>query len=352
VLAPRPRRVVALLAGLVVALGACGDDDPEPASAAATAATAAPESSAAEPSADAPAATAETLDTTVDGAAGTTADGEQPSTEATTAATSGASDDESADEDLRIVSLSPTHTEMLFAIGAGDLLVAVDDQSDHPEAALDLPNDLSSFEPNVEAIAVHEPDLVLTGGDFTGVGDQLASIGIDSWDGPASTTFGDTYDQILELGELTGHDAEAAALVEQMQADIDEIVAGTDAPGDAVEYYHEIDPTLYSVTSNTFLGEVYSLFGLRSVADRVETDAGPYPQLSAELLVSADPDVIFVDDCCGETPESVAGRPGWDAITAVREGQVFQVDDDLASRWGPRLVDYVALVAAAVETLP
>jgi iron complex transport system substrate-binding protein len=319
VLAPRPRRAAALLAGLALVLGACGDDDHVAGGAAA--------------------------------AADTTVAGQQPSTEATTAATTGGTDAATTGEDLRIVSLSPTHTEMMFAIGADDLLVAVDDQSDFPEAALDLPHDLSSFEPNVEAIAVHDPDLVLTGGDFTGVGDQLASIGIDSWDGPAATTFGDTYDQILELGELTGHDAQAVALVEQMQAEIDEIVAATDAPGE-LEYYHEIDPTLYSVTSDTFLGEVYSLFGLRSVADRVETDVGPYPQLSAELLVSADPDVIFVDDCCGETPESVAGRPGWDAITAVREGRVFEVDDDLASRWGPRLVDYVALVAGAVETLP
>jgi iron complex transport system substrate-binding protein len=321
-----------LLAALAVALGACGGDDPDAGGAAATSPDTEP-SAATEPSAVSEPSAA----TEAPAAAG-------PSTEETS--------DTTAAADLRIVSLSPTHTEMLFAIGAGDLLVAVDDQSDHPEAALDLPHDLSSFEPNVEAIAVHDPDLVLTGGDFTGVGDQLASIGIDSWDGPASTTFGDTYDQIRELGELTGHDAEATELVERMQADIDEIVAATDAPAGEVEYYHEIDPTLYSVTSNTFLGEVYSLFGLRSVADRVETDAGPYPQLSAELLVSADPDVIFVDDCCGESPDSVAGRPGWDAIAAVREGQVFQVDDDLASRWGPRLVDYVALVAAAVETLP
>ena len=79
----------------------------------------------------------------------------------------------------RIVSLSPTHTEMLFAIGAGDQLVAVDEFSNYPAEALELPNDLSGFEPNVEAIAAFEPDLVVIGGDFTGLGDQLASIGID-----------------------------------------------------------------------------------------------------------------------------------------------------------------------------
>ncbi len=162
----------------------------------------------------------------------------------------------------RVVSLSPTHTEMMFAIGAGDLLVAVDDFSNHPAEALELPNELSGFEPNVEAIAAFEPDLVLIGGDFTGLGDQLAELDIESWDGPAAVTISDTYAQIEQLGAATGNVAEAAELVSSMQTRIDEIVAAVPQPDAPLSYYHELDPTYYSADSTTFIGEIYSLLGL------------------------------------------------------------------------------------------
>jgi iron complex transport system substrate-binding protein len=250
----------------------------------------------------------------------------------------------------RIVSLSPTHTEILFAIGAGDLLVAVDDQSNYPAEVAELPNDLSGFEPNVEAIAAYEPDLVVIGGDFTGLGDQLDAVGIDWWDGPAATTLDDTYAQIEELGDVTGTSDAAAALVAEMQAGIDEIVAATPVPPEPLTLYHELDPTLFSADSTTFIGELYSLLGLRNVADGAEGDSGGFPQLNAEFLVSANPDLIFLADtkCCAETAETVAARPGWDAIAAVANGNVFEMDDDIASRWGPRVVDYLSAVSDAV----
>jgi iron complex transport system substrate-binding protein len=319
--APRPRRALALLVGVALTVAACGDDDDDTG-----------------PDDAAPTGAASSTDTGTE----TATTGSGPSgTEATDAADS---------SDARIISLSPTHTEVLFAIGAGDQIVAVDDQSDFPEEVAELPNDLSGFEPDVEAIASYEPDLVVIGGDFTGLVDQLASVGIESYDGPPAETVEDAYAQIEDLGGLTGQEEEAAALVEQMRADIDGIVADTDVPDEDLDYYHEVDPTLFSVTSNTFLGEIYALYGMTSIADELEADAGPFPQLTAEFLVDEDPDVIFVDDCCGETPESVAARPGWSGIDAVEDGQVFQVDDDLASRWGPRLVDYVAVVSEAVES--
>ena len=250
----------------------------------------------------------------------------------------------------RIVSLSPTHTEMLFAIDAADLLVAVDEFSDHPAQALELPNELSGFEPNVEAIAAYEPDLVVIGGDFTGLGEQLDALGIAWWDGPAALTIDDTYRQIEELGDITGSESEAGTLVAEMRSSIDEIVAATPVPDEPLTYYHELDPTYFSADSTTFIGAVYSLLGLQNIADGAEGDAGGFPQLNAEFIVSADPDLIFLADtkCCGETADTVAARPGWQDIAAVRTGNVIEMDDDIASRWGPRIVEYLADVSAAV----
>ncbi len=251
----------------------------------------------------------------------------------------------------RVVSLSPTHTEMMFAIGAGDLLVAVDEFSNYPQAALDLPNELSGYEPNVEAIAGYEPDLVLIGGDFSGLGDQLAAVGIESWDGPAGMTLDDTYAQIADLGVLTGHIDEAAALVASMRADIDEIVANAPEMPEALTYFHELSPDLYSADSTTYIGQLYALLGLENIADEAGAQAGGWPQLNAEFIVSADPDLIFLADtvCCGENLETVSARPGWEAMSAVVNGNVVELNDDVASRWGPRVVDLLAAMSAAVE---
>jgi iron complex transport system substrate-binding protein len=250
-----------------------------------------------------------------------------------------------------IVSLSPTGTEMLFAIGAGDQIIAVDDQSNYPAEALDKPHDLSGFEPNVEAIAALQPDLVIMQ-DPT-VQEQLEALGITVWIGAAATSFDDVYSQIEQLGAATGRVGEAAALVAKMQNDIAASVAAAPKSAEPLAMYHELDPTLYSVTSNTFIGQVYALFGLTNVADGAQP-GNDYPQLNAEYIVQADPALVFLADtkCCGETPETVAVRPGWEAIAAVRQGGVVALDDDIASRWGPRLVEFISAVAAAVAKVP
>ena len=130
----------------------------------------------------------------------------------------------------KIVSLSPTATEMLFAIGAADQVLAVDDQSNYPPEALAKPHDLSGFEPNVEAIAALKPDLVVIADDFTGLTRQLEGLGLTVWSGPAATTFDSVYDQIKQLGVVTGHVADAAALVAKMHTDIDAEVAAAPQP--------------------------------------------------------------------------------------------------------------------------
>jgi iron complex transport system substrate-binding protein len=248
----------------------------------------------------------------------------------------------------KIVSLSPTATEMLFAIGAGDQVLAVDEQSNYPPEALEKPHELSSFEPNVEAIAALKPDLVVIADDFTGITTQLEALGLTVWSGPAATTFDSVYDQIEQLGAVTGHVAEAAALVLKMQTDIDAEVKAAPKPATPLSYYHELDNTYFSVTGNTFIGQVYSLFGLQSIADLQEVDSD-YPQLSAEAIIGANPDFIFLaDGGFGESPETVAARPGWESLKAVTTGNVVVVDGDISSRWGPRIVDYIAAVSAAV----
>ncbi len=250
-----------------------------------------------------------------------------------------------------IVSLSATATEMLFAIGAGDQIIAVDDQSNFPAEALDKPNDLSGYTPNVEAIAALEPDLVIMQ-DAT-VQEQLEALDITVFIGSAPATFDGVYAQIEQLGAATGHVGEAAELVGNMQADIAAAIAAAPTTEDALAFYHELDNTLYSVTSNTFIGQVYALFGLTNIADEAQP-GNDYPQLNAEYIVQQNPALIFLADtkCCGESPETVAARPGWDAIAAVQNGNVIAIDDDIASRWGPRLVDFVQAVSDALVKVP
>lgn len=256
-----------------------------------------------------------------------------------------------AERPERIVSLSPTATEMLFAIGAGDQVEAVDDQSNYPS---DAPvTDLSGYEPNVEAIVSYEPDLVVYSTEPGDLGAALVGLGIPALQQPAAATLEDVYDQIDQLGVATGNEPEAEAVVETMRAEIESIAESIEPPSEPVTYYHELDDTYYSVTSSTFIGQLYSLVGLKNIADEAKGAGGGYPQLSAEYIVDADPDLIFLADtkCCGQSSRTVAKRPGWDRIAAVESGGVIPLDDDVASRWGPRVVDYLRRIAEAVADI-
>ena len=253
-----------------------------------------------------------------------------------------------AERPERIVSLSPTATEMLFAIAAGDQVEAVDDQSNYPP---DAPvTDLSGFEPNVEAIVSYEPDLIVYSTEPGDLGASLKGLGIPALWQDAAATLEETYDQIEQLGAATGNVLEAEAVVDRMRAEIGAITDSVEPPAEALTYYHELDDTYYSVTSSTFIGQLYSLVGLRNIADAAKGAGGGYPQLSAEYIVDTDPDLIFLADtkCCGQSPRTVAKRPGWDRIAAVENGGVISLDDDVASRWGPRVVDYLRRIAEAV----
>ena len=253
------------------------------------------------------------------------------------------------DTPQRIVSLSPTHTEILYALGAGDQVVAVDSMSNYPAESASVLTDISAYEPNVEAISALEPDLVVIGDDFSGLAEQLSTIGIESWVSPAPMTLDEAYEQIVELGDVVGRLDNAQSVTQKMKDDIAEIVAAIEIPATPISYYHELDDTYYSVTGNTFIGSIYELFGMRNIADATEGETD-YPQLSAEFIVSQDPNVIFLADVnLGVTAETVAARPGWSGLSAVVSGNIVAIDDDIASRWGPRLVEYVQAVADGVS---
>lgn len=247
-----------------------------------------------------------------------------------------------------IVSLSATATESLFAIGADDQVVAVDDTSNYPESA--PITDLSAFEPNIEAIAAYEPDLVIASDDLGDLVSSLDKLSIPVLLQPAATSIDDTYAQIEQLGDATGHSNEAEDLTADMSAEIDAIVTSAPEMDEPLTYFHELDSTYFTVTSETFIGGVYTLLGLENIADEAPKAGTGYPQLSEEYIIDSDPDLIFLADtkCCDEDAGTVGERPGWDQISAVQQGNVIELDDDISSRWGPRVVDFLRVVADAV----
>ncbi len=252
----------------------------------------------------------------------------------------------------RIVSLAPTATEDLYAVGAGPQVVAVDEDSDYPAAA--PVTKLSGLTPNLEAIAKYRPDLVVASQNSGGLVSGLTKLGIPVLIEPAVTSLDGAYQQIDQIGQATGHQAQAQSLTASMKTQIAATVQQAGAhPG--LTYYWELTANpYYSVTSSTFIGQIVALFGLKNIADAADKASdGGYPQLSEEYIVKAQPRIIFLADNQaadgGQTPAVVAKRPGWSAIPAVKDHEIVGLNDDIASRWGPRLPQLVAELAQAVE---
>jgi iron complex transport system substrate-binding protein len=251
----------------------------------------------------------------------------------------------------RVVSLSPTATETLFAVGAGSQVVAVDDQSDYPKAA--PKTTLSGFTPNVEAIAAYRPDLVVISYDPKGLSEALGKLGIKVVHHDGAKTLKGAYQQIRQLGLVTGHETEATSLIRAMKARIARILRTARSTASRLSVYHELTPDFFSATSKTFVGQVYAAFGLRNIADAADSIGTGYPQLSAEYIVAANPDLVVLADtvCCGQKPSTVASRPGWDHLSAVRTGSIVRIDDSIASRWGPRIVNFFRALSSALARL-
>lgn len=253
----------------------------------------------------------------------------------------------------RIVSLSPVSTETLYAVAAGDQVVAADDASNYP---LEAPNtELSGINLDPEAIAGYNPDLVIVQADPDNkLTSALGKTGITTVVLPAVTTLDEAYQRTALIGKATGHRDEGHDLARRTREEVDKIVAETPKPDRPLTYYHELDPTYYSVTSTSFIGQVYDQFGLRNIADGDNPNAaGGYPQLSAERVLDANPDLIFLADTAsaGQTAQSVAARPGWDSLDAVSEGRIVPLNEEVSSRWGPRIVEFVRTVADAVRAV-
>jgi iron complex transport system substrate-binding protein len=242
-----------------------------------------------------------------------------------------------------VVSLTPSGTEILFAVGAGAQVTGRDMFSDYPAEAAPVQDIGGSMgEYNLEAIVALQPDLVLAGGiNPPELVASLEELGLTVYFLPNPLTLEEMFANLETVGMLTGHEVETAALVESLAAR----VAAVDQVIPMLSYrpyvYYELDATNpaqpYTAGPGTFVDLLIQRAGGFNIGAELE---GEWATISVERLLVADPTIILLGDAAyGETPEKVALRPGWEALTAVRNGQVFPIDDNLVSRPGPRLVD-------------
>ncbi|MDP2948117.1 MAG: ABC transporter substrate-binding protein [Chloroflexota bacterium] len=241
----------------------------------------------------------------------------------------------------RIVSLSAGATEIFFAIGAGQQVIAVDRFSDFPAEARIRPQ-LDAFQPSVEAIAGLQPDLVLMFFDPGGVVDGLERVGSTVLFLDAPESVDGVLEQIRLLGRVTGHVPQAEALIQSMQARIDAVGKKLADVPQGPRIFHEVDATLYTAAPNSFVGDLYTILRAQNIAAGA---AQAYPQLSQEVIIERDPEVIILaDEAYGESPQTVKARAGWSSISAVKSDRIYSIDPNIVSRPGPRLVE-------ALETL-
>jgi iron complex transport system substrate-binding protein len=247
-------------------------------------------------------------------------------------------------EPQRIVAMLPSHTETVCALGVCDRLVGIDDFSNYPEEVNELPRLGGLYDPNIEAIVALEPDLVLIS-ESEELAGALEQAGIAVYAGSAQT-FDETFETFRTLGQLVNRVDEAETLAAQVESDIDAIaqrVAGQDSPN----VYYEIDAAPYSVGPESFIGVLISRAGGNNI---VTSDLGDFPQLDPEFVVAADPDIIILGNApYGESAETLAARPGWETLTAVQQGRVYELTQeevDMVNRPGPRLAQGVLLFAS------
>ena len=248
----------------------------------------------------------------------------------------------------RIISLAPSNTEILFAVGAGTQVVGRDEFSDYPAEAASIESIGGSFgEYNVEAIVALEPDLVLAAEiNPPELVQQLEDLGLTVYYLSNPTTLEGMYENLETVASLTGHDA--TELVDSLKARVAAVDEKIAPLSSQILVFYEIDasdPTKpWTYGPGTFGDLLISRAGGYNIGGNAEND--PYPQLSLEQIVAANPSVIILGDAIwGVTPESVVARPGWETIEAVKSNNIFPIDDNLISRPGPRLVDGLVQIA-------
>lgn len=249
---------------------------------------------------------------------------------------------------VRIVSLAPSNTEMLFAIGAGDLLVGRDDFSDYPPEVEAVPSVGSTYgELNTEAVVALEPDLVLAAGITPPEHIQsLEQLGVPVFTLGNPMDFQGLFENLTVVGTLTGHGPEALAVVEDLRARVEAVAQALEGL-ERVPIFYEVDASdpsaPWTTGSGTFQQHIFELAGGENIA----ADLEGWLQLSLEGIVVRDPEVIIfgAGPFVPTTVESLKLRPGWGGITAVREDRVYAVDTDLLDLPGPRLVEGLEAVA-------
>lgn len=245
---------------------------------------------------------------------------------------------EIAERPERIVSLSAGGTELFFAIGAGDQLVAADMFSDYPEEANALPK-VDSFQPDPEAILAHNPDLVLVTYDADGIVAALEQTGVPVLYLEVPESLDGLLEQARQFGKITGNREAAEELVAGMEERIAAVTSKVANVENGPRIYHELDETFFTVAPDSFVGDLYNLLNAQNIAAGAP---GGYPQLSAEAIIEQNPEVIILPTGEGEdgtTPEDVKARPGWDVIDAVENDRIYEIDRDIVSRPGPRIID-------------
>ena len=235
----------------------------------------------------------------------------------------------------RVVSLSTTHTEIIQTLGAENILVGVDSFSE-TELAVEK---IDAFTVTAEDLVKLSPDLVIVAFDFNGIIDGLESLDINYALLPPAVNFEDVYSQIEQIGDLIGKPNESMQLVSEMQNDVDEIIENFSTQN--VKVFHEIGYTygIYTVNENSFIGEIYNLLGIDNVANLKEDPFGSgYPEFSEEEVLSSNPNLIVVGHS-DYLNKDLSTRVGWGEITAVKSGNVFFLDENLANNWGASTVD-------------
>ena len=243
----------------------------------------------------------------------------------------------------RIISLSPGATEVLFALGAGDRVVAVDQFANYPPEVGDL-DKLDYTSPAPEPALGLEPDLVIFGSQQEPHVAQFRDLGMTVLLLAEPADLDGIYEQIRLLGEVTGQGSEAEALVTDMQERIAAVAERTAGIEEGPLVLYELTSDGFTVSDASFTGELLTLVKARNVAGGSDS---PFPQLSLEAIIDADPEVILLADSGqygAETLETVRARPGWDVITAVREAAVYEINSDLLNRPGPRIAEGLELL--------
>ena len=248
-------------------------------------------------------------------------------------------------DEIKIISLSTTHTEIIQSLGAENTLVGVDafSEVDFPVEVID------AYTVTAEELVPLNPDVVIIAFDFNGIVEGLEAQEINYVLLPPARNLDDVYAQITNIGEIVNKKSEASSTIRDMKLEINRIINNSNYQD--ITVYHEIGYSygIYSVNSESLVGEIYNLLGVTNIANSEEDPYGSgYPALSEEMVIESNPDFIVVGHS-DYLNKDLSIRDGWSDISAVQNSRVFFLDDTLASNWGTTTLQLVEVLAATFE---